>query len=202
MSARHRNVVAATACATAGRRIVGAMPSAIVISPPRIATPLQHRHGFHARDPCAQQVGDPDPEPDDEDRSPPGRVHDPRGADRGGRRAQVQTRASATSALRRLHDRVRDAAREHQRDEQPQRRVGDEVRPLQSIGMATIAAGPAVKTSKDAPTTPRVRFRPRPAIFTKVISGKLGPNLTPCATPHTGARTPGQRPICEPPMRR
>ena len=68
-----------------------------------------------------------------------------------------------TTALATLH-----ATQE--RDEEPERRVRDEVRALQH-GIATIAAGPAVKTSSDAPTTPRSSSGRDGHTFTKVISG-------------------------------
>ena len=114
-----------------------------------------------ARSVRAHRVGDPDAEPDHEDRAPAGRVDDPRGADRGGRRAQLQAERRRHAVPRSVcTSGVGRAARDQQHDEQPERRVGDQVRALQPRARRASRPGPAVKTSSDAPTTPMGVFGP------------------------------------------
>ncbi len=79
----------------------------------------------------AHRVGDRDRVGDHEERSPAGRVHHPRGADRRDRGAELQPPGGREVALDRDDQGVGDAAREQQDDEEPQRRVRDEVRLLQ-----------------------------------------------------------------------
>ena len=72
--------------------------------------------------------------------------------------------------------------------EQPQRRVRDEMRSLEPRHRE-IAAGDAVKMSKDAPTTPTVRRRVRTALVTTLISGGGRADMT-LPGPPAARRTP------------
>ncbi len=188
--------MSATAWLTAAGRIVGAHPERDrqLAEQDRVPTPQQRRTPS-ARAVDAQQVGDADAVPDDEQRSPSGRVHDPRGADRRGRGAQMQAADRRELPLERLHDRVGETARDEQRDEQPDRRVRDEVARAGARAAARIATGPAVKTSSDAPTTPRVTL----AAFTKELSGETAKLLRQRQITH---RCLGQNPRSGPMRRR
>ena len=128
-----------------------------------------------ARSVHAHQVGDPDAEPDHEDRSPPGRVDDPRGADRGRRGAQLQPDASArggarsicTTAFATLH--ATSSATSSQSGVSAIRCGA-----LQPRDRERSRPGPAVKTSNDAPTTPSVRVPARGHAFHKGDIGQIG----------------------------
>jgi len=125
--------VSATACATAGARIVGAMPSAIVISPPRTATPLQSKPGRHEREPCARAASPRWPTPNPMTSIEPQPVayttHPVLMA--AVARAQVQAARRRQAFLEDLGGGVGDAAGDQQHHEDPQRRVRDQVRPLE-----------------------------------------------------------------------
>ena len=157
------------------------IPTATVISPQQDRDAAPQQPGTpRARPVDAQQVGDADAVPDDEDRAPPGRVHDPRGADRGGRRRAGADRGVGASRLSNVcTTRVGDAARHEQRRRAATIGVSAMRCACCSQGRPRIATGPAVKTSSDAPTTPQVRPLPRTTRFTKEISGRSRPKPDP-----------------------
>ena len=132
MSASRIVVAPATACDVDGRMIDGAMPASMAISPPKTATALHARPGRHAREPCtriasaiaiAYAMTSSDPHP------VAYTTHAVLIAATAAR--SCRPHVGREPGLDRDHERVGDAARGEQRDEQPERSGGDQVGALQ-----------------------------------------------------------------------